>query len=100
MPHDARRAGAERVPGELTTRLKNARILAVDDQEDARDLLRVILESAGAEVTTAASAAEALELLRREPYDGLIADLGMPQMDGLELIRLVRQSLPAPIIAW
>ena len=97
--HPARcpRAAAERVAGELTTRLKNARILAVDDQEDARDLLRVILESAGAEVTTAASAAEALELLRREPYDGLIADLGMPQMDGLELIRLVRQSLPAPI---
>jgi CheY-like chemotaxis protein len=95
--HDLPWAGAERVAGELTTRLKNARILAVDDQEDARDLLRVILESAGAEVTTAASAAEALELLRGEPYDGLIADLGMPQMDGLELIRLVRQSLPAPI---
>ena len=43
----------ELVAGELTTRLKNARILAVDDQEDARDLLRLILENAGAEVTTA-----------------------------------------------
>jgi CheY-like chemotaxis protein len=97
LPYDSPRAAAEPVAGELTTRLKNARILAVDDQEDARDLLRVILESAGAEVTTATSAAEALELLRREPFDGLIADLGMPQMDGLELIRRVRQSLPAPI---
>jgi CheY-like chemotaxis protein len=82
--------------GGLTTRLKHARILAVDDQEDARDLLRLILESAGAEVTTANSAAEALELLRRGTYQALIADLGMPQMDGLELIRRIRQTLPAP----
>ena len=81
----------------LTTRLKHAHILAVDDQEDARDLLRVILENAGATVTTASSAAEALELLRRSHYDALIADLGMPQMDGLELIRRVRQTLPAPV---
>jgi CheY-like chemotaxis protein len=81
----------------LTTRLKHAHILAVDDQEDARDLLRVILENAGATVTTASSAAEALELLKRSHYDALIADLGMPQMDGLELIRRVRQTLPAPV---
>jgi PAS domain S-box-containing protein len=97
IPHDTPRLGPKRVAGELTTRLKNARILAVDDQEDARDLLRVILESAGAEVTTASSAVEALELLRCSTYDGLIADLGMPQMDGLELIRRIRQTLPAPI---
>jgi PAS domain S-box-containing protein len=82
--------------GGLTTRLKHARILAVDDQEDARDLLRLILENAGAQVTTASSAAEALELLRRSPYNALIADLGMPQMDGMEMIRRVRQTLPAP----
>jgi PAS domain S-box-containing protein len=95
-PHDARRVVPALMAGGLTTRLKHARILAVDDQEDARDLLRLILESAGAEVTTANSAAEALELLRRGTYQALIADLGMPQMDGLELIRLIRQTLPAP----
>jgi CheY-like chemotaxis protein len=76
--------------------LKGARILAVDDQEDARDLLRLILESAGAEVTTASSAAQAMELLRRSTYHALIADLGMPQVDGLEMIRRIRQTLPAP----
>jgi signal transduction histidine kinase/CheY-like chemotaxis protein len=96
VPHDAGRVVPALVEGGLTTVLKNARILAVDDQEDARDLLRLILENAGAEVTTASSAAEVLELLERTRYDALIADLGMPQMDGLELIRRVRQTLPAP----
>ena len=59
------------------------RILAVDDQEDALGLLRVILESAGADVTTAASARHALEFLQNGTYDALISDIGMPQMDGL-----------------
>jgi CheY-like chemotaxis protein len=96
VSHDSGRVGQTLVEGGLTTVLKNARILAVDDQEDARDLLRLILENAGAEVTTASSAPEALELLRRTTYDALIADLGMPQMDGLELIRRVRQTLSTP----
>jgi len=97
VPSDAGRVVPALVDGGLTTVLKNARILAVDDQEDARDLLRLILENAGAEVTTASSAAEVLDLLGRTTYDALIADLGMPQMDGLELIRRVRQTLPAPV---
>jgi CheY-like chemotaxis protein len=80
----------------LTERLKGARILAVDDEADALGLLRVILESAGAEVTTAESAQRALDLLTSASYDGVIADIGMPRMDGLELIRRVRQTLPAP----
>src|SRR5262249_10286838 len=96
VPPDAGRVLPALVDGGLTTILKNARILAVDDQEDARDLLRLILEDAGAEVTTASSAAEVLDLLGRTTYDALIADLGMPQMDGLELIRRVRQTPPAP----
>jgi PAS domain S-box-containing protein len=96
VPQDSGRVVPALVEGGLTAVLKDARILAVDDQEDARDLLRLILENAGAEVTTASSAAEVLDLLGRTTYDALIADLGMPQMDGLELIRRVRQTLPAP----
>jgi PAS domain S-box-containing protein len=80
----------------LAERLRGVRLLAVDDEEDALGLLRVILESAGAEVTTAASADRAMDLLREQPFDGLIADIGMPSVDGLELIRRVRRTLPAP----
>jgi PAS domain S-box-containing protein len=80
----------------LPDRLAGARLLAVDDEEDALGLLRVILESAGAEVTTAGSAQRALELLNHANYDALIADIGMPRMDGLELIRSIRRTLPSP----
>jgi PAS domain S-box-containing protein len=83
-------------PSALLERLDGIRVLAVDDEEDAVGLLRVILESAGAEVTTAGSGQSALDLLSAVPYDAIIADIGMPRMDGLELIRRIRQTLPAP----
>ncbi len=81
----------------LPERLQGVHVLAVDDEEDALGLLRVILESAGAEVTTAGSAEQAIELLERNRFDALIADIGMPRIDGLELIRRVRQALPEPV---
>jgi len=80
----------------LSHRLDGVRVLAVDDEEDALGLLRVILEAAGAKVTTVVSAAEALAALQRDAFDTLIADIGMPDGDGLELIRAIRQTLPAP----
>ena len=88
--------GTGEAPQTLPARLKGARVLAVDDEEDALGLLRVILESAGAEVTTAGSGQRALDLLQHAAYDAVIADIGMPWMDGLELIRSVRQTLPPP----
>jgi PAS domain S-box-containing protein len=78
--------------------LKGVRVLAVDDEVDSRGLLRVVLESAGANVTTASSAAEALGMLEAGNYDALIADIGMPEMDGFDLIKHVR-SLPNPMAA-
>jgi PAS domain S-box-containing protein len=72
--------------------LDGVRVVAVDDEEDTLTLLRVILETAGAQVTTAGSADAALDALRRGDGHVLIADLGMPVMDGFELIRRVRQS--------
>ena len=59
--------------------------------------MRVILESAGAEVSTAHSAERALDLLKHETFDALIADLGMPRTDGLELIRRIRTTLSTPV---
>ena len=81
---------------ELPRLLRGVRILAVDDEQDALGLLRVVLESAGAEVTTAGSAMSAIELLTASPYELLIADIAMPRTDGLQLIRMIREKLPPP----
>ncbi len=77
-------------------RLDGIRVLAVDDEEDALDVLRTVLQNAGATVTTAGSAREALDELHHGRHDVLLADIGMPRMDGLELIRQVRDGLPEP----
>ena len=74
--------------------LRGLRVLVVDDEPDACELVRVLLERAGAEVTTAASAGEALEALPLTKPDILISDIGMPEEDGNSLIRRVRE-LPA-----
>jgi len=67
-------------------------VLAVDDEPDALKLLAEILEAGGAQVTTARSGAAALEKLAAAEPDVLVADLGMPLMDGFELIQRLRQS--------
>ncbi|MEP6916989.1 MAG: ATP-binding protein, partial [Acidobacteriota bacterium] len=71
--------------------LHGVRVFAVDDDRDALRLVREILEAAGAEVFTADSAAEALDGLAAARPDVLIADLGMPRMDGFELIARIRR---------
>lgn len=70
--------------------LKGLRIIAIDDDDDARELIRRVLSEAGAEVATAASAEAALGLLEGQIPDLLISDIGMPGKDGYQLIREVR----------
>ncbi len=65
-------------------------VLLVDDEEDAREALRRILQQNGMLVTTAASAREACELVERLQPDILLSDIAMPGEDGLSLIRRVR----------
>jgi CheY-like chemotaxis protein len=62
----------------------------VDDEPDTRELLKAGLAQCGAEVVAAGSAAEALEAMRTAKPDLLISDIGMPEMDGYELIQRVR----------
>jgi PAS domain S-box-containing protein len=76
--------------------LRGVHVLAVDDEIDALGLARVALETAGARVTTASSGAAALELLVSAQPDVLVADIGMPEMDGFDLIKRVR-ALPHEI---
>ena len=72
------------------TALSGLRVLVVDDEPDARDVLRALLEVHGADVTVASSAGEALDLLRLGHSDVLLADIGMPEQDGYALIEAVR----------
>ncbi len=74
--------------------LSGIKVMVVDDDEDARDVLRAALNSYGAEVTTAADATQALNLLTSEPIDVLVSDINMPGIDGYELIRRVRERGP------
>jgi CheY-like chemotaxis protein len=73
--------------------LDGIRVLIVDDDEDARALVQAIVEEAGGTATTVDSGARALARLDEAVPDVLIADLGMPGMDGLALIEAVRRRL-------
>jgi CheY-like chemotaxis protein/anti-sigma regulatory factor (Ser/Thr protein kinase) len=70
--------------------LSETRILVVDDERDALDLLTRVLADCGAEVIAAASAVEALAHIERQPPQLLVSDIGMPDVDGFELLRRVR----------
>jgi len=75
---------------EEVQQVRGLQILLVDDERDVREVLPTVFEQLGARVRTAASAREALEDLSREETDVVIADIGMPEMDGYELIRKIR----------
>jgi CheY-like chemotaxis protein len=66
-------------------------VLVVDDEPDARELLERLLTDRGAAVSVAAGADEALAILDAAGVDVLIADIGMPDVDGYELVRRVRR---------
>jgi CheY-like chemotaxis protein len=69
-------------------------VLVVDDEPDARTLIRRVLEDCDAVVSTAESAAQGLELLQSHRPDVLVSDIGMPEEDGYALIRKVRALGP------
>lgn len=69
-------------------------IMVTDDELDARDVVRRMLERRGARVLTCGSAAETLERLARERPSVLVCDIGMPEVDGYALIGKVRTSPP------
>jgi signal transduction histidine kinase/CheY-like chemotaxis protein len=74
--------------------LQGVRVLVVDDEPDARDLIRRVLEDCKADVSTASSAAEAVPILEAQQFHVLVSDIGMPVVDGYEFLRQVRLLKP------
>ena len=73
--------------------LEGLRVLVLDDEADARDLLKTLLESCKMQVTTVSYAADAFEVVRRQDVDVVLSDIAMPIEDGLSFIKRVR-ALP------
>ena len=71
--------------------LDDLRVLVVDDEPDARELIALVLTGRGAEVVVVGSAVEALAEMERGRFDVLVSDIGMPLMDGYTLISKIRQ---------
>jgi PAS domain S-box-containing protein len=97
VPGRAQSVGAEDKTESVS--LEGVRVLVVDDDADSLKLAAVALEQYGARVTTARSGGEALEAMTVELPDVLVSDLGMPGLDGLQLMREIRSrkggSVPA-----
>jgi PAS domain S-box-containing protein len=74
--------------------LEGLRVLIVEDDEDACELIAMVLRRRGAATVTASSAAEALDAFARERFDALVSDIGMPVRDGYALIKDVRTLPP------
>jgi len=81
----------DKKPAVITGTLKDLRILVVDDMVELLEPFAALLRLEGGQVDTANSGQQALEVLTRSAYDLMISDLGMPYMDGYELIRKVRK---------
>ena len=74
------------------------KILVVDDEQEIADLVALYLQGESFEVFSFYSAAEALECIRRESLDLAILDVMMPEMDGFQLCRIIREQYTYPVI--
>jgi two-component system CheB/CheR fusion protein len=89
-------AQSPRMSGEL----EGVSALLVDDDADNLELIGYVLERAGCQVTTARSAAAALDALAKGSFGLLLSDIGLPEQDGLALLREVRaRGYDVPAIA-
>ncbi len=71
-------------------------ILVAEDEEASADLLKMILEKAGYSAETVSNGKKAYNAIKEKKYDALLTDWMMPQMDGMELIRKIRDNIPLP----
>jgi len=84
----------EKESAEDREKTKGTKILVVEDDSDARELLRELLVEEGYTVKMAQNGKEALEWITRETFDLVLTDLGMPEMDGIELLKTLQRIAP------
>jgi PAS domain S-box-containing protein len=99
--HLSHRPGSEQRQEKLM-RLTGTRVLVLEDSDDSRELFGMVLRSRGCEVELAQSVIEALESASRQPPDVVISDIGLPDIDGYEFVRRLRQMKgleQVPVIA-
>jgi PAS domain S-box-containing protein len=84
--------GESAVSKQAKLRLQGLRVLIVEDDDDSRSLLAMMLKRNGADVSTASSSGEALSAIKSAPPDVLVSDIGLPGEDGYELIRKVQEA--------
>ncbi|MFZ0610877.1 MAG: response regulator [Desulfobacterales bacterium] len=70
------------------------KVLLVDDEKDFLEVMAERMTARGMEVSTASSAAEAIRLAEKQSFDAIIVDLMMPEMDGLEALKLLKKEKP------
>jgi len=85
-------ATADRTPA-----VESARILVVDDERSMREMLAILLKREGHEVSVAESGRGAIDLLNQKPFDLVVSDARMPDVDGLEVLRHARSINPSVI---
>lgn len=69
-------------------------LLIVDDEQSYRQLLSLVFGDAGYNIKTAANGREALDLLKAEPIDMIVSDVRMPDLDGIDMLRELRETMP------
>jgi len=94
MPIQSQTSPAGTASPDQSFNLSGVKVLAVDDEADALDLVVFLLEECGASVTAVANAADALAVLTESVPDLLLSDIGMPDTDGYMLMRQVRALAP------
>ena len=82
---------------DIFNKIKNLKILLVDDDEWIRDSLSLFFETEGCNLQTFETAEEGMEAVKHQAYDIVISDYKLPGMDGLEFLRRIKERLPKAI---
>lgn len=82
---------------DLFAKLKQLKLLLIDDDEWIRDSMRLFFESEGCDLVTLVTAEEALEMIGKHHFDIIIADLRLPGMSGIEMFKRIRGTYRCPV---